>query len=117
MGGTGTRAERTGDTIDIIQQEIRRLAEVGPTADELAKAKSFLKGSYPLNFDTSAKIAGQLVQIQLDHLGIDYINRRAGLIDEVTLDDAKRVAKRLLDEGLIVTVVGRSQAAAPVRVQ
>ena len=111
MGGTGTRAERSGDTIEIIQQEIRRLAEVGPTDDELAKAKSFLKGSYPLNFDTSTKIAGQLVQIQLDDLGIDYIDKRSSLIDAVTLADAKRVAKRLLEEGLIVTVVGRANAA------
>ena len=111
MGGTGTRADRSGDTIDIIQAEIRRLAEVGPTEEELAKAKSYLKGSYALNFDTSSKIAQQLLQIQLDELGIDYINKRASLIEAVTLADAKRVAKRLLEEGLIVTVVGRTSAA------
>jgi hypothetical protein len=45
--------------------------------------------------------------MQLDNLGIDYIERRPGLIDAVTLDDAKRVAKRLLDAGLFITVVGR----------
>ena len=45
--------------------------------------------------------------MQLDDLGIDYIERRGGMIDAVTLDDAKRVAKRLLDGGLLVTVVGR----------
>ncbi len=39
------------------------------------------------------------MQIQLDDLGIDYINRRNDLIDAVTLDDVKRVAKRLLDGG------------------
>ena len=45
--------------------------------------------------------------MQLDNLGIDYIQRRPGIIDAVTLDDAKRVAKRLLDGGLLITVVGR----------
>jgi zinc protease len=109
MGGTGTRAERTFETIDIIEQEMRRLAETGPTEDELAQAKSYLKGSYALGFDTSAKIAGQLVQIQIDDLGIDYIDRRSGLIDAVTIGDVRRVAKRLLDSGLLVTVVGRPQ--------
>jgi zinc protease len=49
------------------------------------------------------------VQMQIDDLGIDYIERRAGLIDAVTLDDAKRVAKRLLDGGMLVTVVGRPE--------
>ena len=109
LGGTGTRAERAGETLDIIEQEIKRLAEAGPSEDELARAKSFLKGSYALGFDTSAKIAGQLVQIQLDELGIDYINRRSSLIDAVMIDDVRRVAKRLLDPGLLVTVVGRPQ--------
>ncbi|HKA73225.1 MAG TPA: pitrilysin family protein [Xanthobacteraceae bacterium] len=109
MGGTGTRAERTGETIEVIEQEIGRLAQTGPTDEELAQAKSYLKGSYALGFDTSAKIAGQLVQIQLDDLGIDYIDRRSAMIDAVTIADVRRVAKRLLDGGLLVTVVGRPQ--------
>jgi zinc protease len=109
MGGTGTRAERAGETIELIEQQIRRLTENGPTDEELAQAKSYLKGSYALGFDTSAKIAGQLVQIQLDELGIDYIDRRNSLIDAVSIDDVRRVAKRLLDAGLLVTVVGKSQ--------
>ena len=63
------------------------------------KTKTYLKGSFPLGLDTSGKIAAQLVQMQLDNLGIDYIERRPALIDAVTLADAKRVAKRLLDAG------------------
>jgi zinc protease len=112
-GGTATRADRAGETLAIIEQEMRRMAELGPTEEELGKAKAFLKGSYALAFDTSTKIAGQLVQIQLDGLGIDYIERRAGMIDAVTLADARRVAKRLLDTGLLIAVVGRSQGLTP----
>jgi zinc protease len=111
MGGTGTRAERAGDTVEIIEHEIRRLADSGPTDEELTNAKSYLKGSYALGFDTSAKIAGQLVQIQLDELGIDYIDRRSALIDAVSIEDVRRASKRLLDSGLLVTVVGRAQGA------
>jgi zinc protease len=83
------------------------MAENGPTEEELAKAKDYLKGSYALRFDTSTKIAAQLVQIQVDDLGIDYIERRNRLIDGVTLDDAKRVAKSLLSTGQLVIVVGK----------
>jgi zinc protease len=108
LGGTGTRAERAGEAVDLIEQEIKQLAETGPTEEELERTKSFLKGSYALGFDTSTKIAGQLVQIQLDDLGIDYIDRRGSMIDAVSLDDTRRVAKRLLN-GLLVTVVGRPQ--------
>jgi zinc protease len=109
MGGTATRADRATQTLEVVEKEIRRIAETGPTQEELAKAKSFLKGSFALRFDTSTKIAGQLVQIQLENLGIDYIDRRNGLIDAVALGDVQRVAKRLLDGGLLVTVVGRPQ--------
>jgi zinc protease len=109
MGGTQTRADKADETVGLIESEIRRLAESGPTAEELEKSKSYLRGSYPLNFDTSTKIANLLVQIQLDDLGIDYIERRNGLIEAVTLDDVRRVAKRLLDGGILVTVVGRPQ--------
>jgi zinc protease len=109
LGGTATRADATGESIEVIEREFRRMAEEGPTEAEFDKAKTYLKGSFALGLDTSNRIASQLVQMQLDDLGIDYIARRPGLIDAVTLDDAKRVAKRLLDPGLLVTVVGRPQ--------
>lgn len=107
LGGTATRADRTADALAVIEEEVRRMAENGPTPDELAAAKSFLKGSYALTLDTSAKIAAQLTQIQIDNLGIDYIQRRGALIDAVTIEDARRVARRLYSGGLLVTVAGR----------
>ena len=107
LGGTATRADRTGDALAIIEAETKRMADDGPTAEELAAAKSYLKGAYALSLDTSSKIAAQLMQIQLDKLGIDYMQRRSAMIDAVTLADAKRVAKRLFGGGMLVTVVGR----------
>lgn len=112
IGGTATRADRTGDAIAIIQAEAKRMADEGPTAEELAKAKSFIKGSYALTLDTSSKIAAQLVQIQTDNLGIDYIQRRGAMIDAVTLDDAKRVAKRLYGSGMLVSIAGEPKGVA-----
>jgi zinc protease len=112
IGGTATRSAVTGQAINIIESEIQRLAEAGPLEQEVTDAKSYLEGSYALGLDTSPKIAGQLVQIQLDHLGIDYIDRRASMIEAVTMADTKRVAKRLLDAGLLVTVVGQPQGVS-----
>jgi zinc protease len=109
VGGTATRAAATGEALGIIEKEIHRLAEAGPTAEELADAKAFLEGSFALSLDTSGKIAALLVQFQNDKLGIDYIDRRTSLIEAVTLGDTKRVAKRLLDAGLLETIVGRPE--------
>jgi len=112
MVSTQTAADRTGEALDVIEAQIARMASEGPTEDELAKAKAYLKGSYALRFDTSSKIAATLLQNQLDELGIDYINRRNGLIDAVTIDDARRVAKRLGVGGMLTTVVGRPKGLA-----
>jgi zinc protease len=112
LGGTATRADRTADTVDIIEKEIHRLAASGPTETELAGAKNYLNSSFVLNLDTSTKIASMLVQLQLDDLGVDYFTRRSAMIEAVTLDDAKRVAKRLLDNGMLVTVVGKPAGVA-----
>lgn len=106
VGGVGTRADRAAETLAVIKEQIRRMADVGPTEKELAETKAFLIGSYPLRFDTSDKIAGQLLSIQLDNLGIDYTDRRNGLIEKVTLDDVKRVARRILSKDLTVVTVG-----------
>jgi zinc protease len=107
IGSTATRSDRTAEALQIIEHEIARMRTEGPTADELAKAKAYLKGSYALSLDTSTKITAQLVQIQIDDLGIDYIDRRGAMIDAVTLDDAKRAAQRLAVGGLLVSVAGR----------
>ncbi len=106
IGHVGTAAEKVDETIRIIEGEFARMRDAGPTDAELTEAKAYLIGSYPLRFDTSDKIAGSLLAIQVDDLGIDYIDKRNGLIEAVTLDDAKRVAKRLFGAPLSVVVVG-----------
>jgi zinc protease len=113
LGGVSTRNDRAAESLTIILEEIQRIAAAGPTADELAKAKSYLVGSYALRFDTSAKIAAQLLGIQLDRLGIDYIERRNALIEAVTAEDVRRAAARFLTPGmLLVTLVGRPNLSA-----
>ena len=107
-GGTSTKNERAKESLDVIGQEIDALATQGPTAEELDKAKKFLTGSYALRFDTSLKIASQLVNLQTEGFDVSYLDERNGLIEAVSLDDAKRVGTRMLGAGpLLTTVVGR----------
>jgi len=109
-GATSTKNERAGEAMDVVGNEIRNLAEQGPSEEELDKAKKYLIGSYALRFDTSTKIAGQLVHLQTDGYGVDYLDERNRLIAAVTLEDAKRAAGRLLEKGeLLVVVAGRPQ--------
>lgn len=108
LGASGTRNDRAAETVKVIQDEWRRMAAEGPTAKELEDAKLFLTGSFPLQFSSSDRISGILTAIQLDDLGIDYLEKRNALIEAVTLEDAHRLARTLLDPaGLSFVVVGQ----------
>jgi zinc protease len=112
IGSTGTRSDRAAKTIEAINKEVSRMAEDGPTQQELNEAKSYIKGSQMLALDTSSKLASALLQYQLDKLPIDYIEKRNALVEAVTLDQAKQAAKRLWSHGLMTVVVGRAEAIA-----
>jgi len=107
-GGVATKNDAVKQSIDVIRGELERMAKDGPTEAELANAKSYLTGSFALRFDTNAKIANQLLWMLHEDMGIDYPSRRNALIEAVTMDDAKRAAKRLLKvDDLFITVVGK----------
>lgn len=104
---TATRSDRAAETLEIIRDTVRRMAEEGPTEAELAAAKKYIIGSYALNnLDSSGAIATTLLSLQQEDLGIDYMERRDAIIDAVTLDDVKAAAKKLLSAEPAVLVVG-----------
>jgi zinc protease len=107
-GGTSTKNERAGESLSVIEEEIAKISKDGPTQDELEKAQKYMIGSYALRFDTSTKIAANLVSLQTDGYDVDYLDRRNDLIAAITLQDTQRVAKRLFDGGkLLVAVAGK----------
>ncbi len=114
LGGVATKNEAVSQSIHVIREELARIAANGPTAEELDNAKRYLTGSYALRFDSSVKIANTLLWIQIEDLGIDYIDRRNSEVDAVTLDDVKRVASQLIKPGnLVITVVGQPVGLMP----
>jgi zinc protease len=109
-GQVATRNDRVGDSVQVIKEEWRRMAEGGVTPKELADAKTYLNGSFPLQLESTAAIAGLLQVIQTEKLGIDYLDRRKAMIDKVTQADVKRAAHRLLDvDHLSFVILGDPQ--------
>jgi zinc protease len=118
MGGTANENSRVGKALEIIRAEWQRMGDEGPSEQELIDAKTYINGSFALGLDSTGRIAALLASMQYDNLGIDYLDRRAGLINGVTLADAKRVARRLLHADRLLTVVvgepeGVSSAESP----
>jgi zinc protease len=105
-----TGNKTAAEALDVARKVIARYAEEGPTQAELDEAKTYLTGSYGLRFSSNAAIASQLLGLQQQNLGIDYVEKRNALVEAVTLEQVKAQAKRLLHpDRLIVTVVGRPE--------
>ncbi len=105
--GTATRSDRAAETLGVIRDTVRRMAEEGPTEAELAAAKQYVIGAYALNnLDSSSAIASTLLSLQEEKLGIDYIDRRTALIEAVTLDEVKAAARKLLTADPAILVIG-----------
>ena len=108
LGSAGTANKRAHETLSVIKTEWDKMAARGVSKKELNDAKTYLTGSFPLRFSSSGRIASMLVGMQSAQLPIDYLQTRNSLIEAVTKDDIKRVAKKLLkSENLVIIVVGR----------
>jgi zinc protease len=109
-GGTTTKNERARESFDVASHEIRDVALKGLSEEELEKGKTYLIGSYPLRFDTSVKIAAQLVHIQLEGRSPEWLVERNLEIAAVTGESLKRAAERAFGDGsLYTTVVGKPE--------
>ena len=97
IGSVATRADAVHQTISVVHDTMANFAATGATQAELDDAKTFLTGSFPIAFASTSGIASQLSAFQRQGLDIGYVARRNGMIQAVTLDDIKRVSKRLFD--------------------
>jgi len=110
---TGSANERIAEAIRVIKAEMTRLRVEGVTEAELADAKTYLSGALALSLDSSGSIASLLHSLQIDGLSPDHLTKRGQLIAAVRLDDVRRVARRLLrDESLTTVVVGKPVGVA-----
>ena len=96
--------------IDVTKSEMARFAKDGATAKELADAKTFLTGSFPLTLDSNAKIARTLNAYQRSGLSADYVEKRNGMIQAVTLAKVNEMAKKYFDPARLVVVIAGTPA-------
>ncbi|MGZ3215214.1 M16 family metallopeptidase [Paracoccus sp. T5] len=109
QGGMAGSNATTAEAVDLIRQEWSRMSE-GVTEQELADARTYLTGEYPLRFDGNGRIASILSGMQLIGLPIDYINTRNEKVEAVTAEDVARVAGEMLDtDQLRFVLVGRPE--------
>jgi zinc protease len=110
LGTFSTATETTDRALQLLREELADMAQNGPTAEELRKVKSFINGSFPLNFSDNNSIAGALLSVKRRGLSTSYFKDRPNRVNAVTLEDVKATAAKLLKpENQIVVVVGRKK--------
>ena len=116
VGTVESDKSKITQALDTMRGEMARFAKSGATAKELTDAKTYLTGSFPLAFDSNARIATQLNSFQRDGLAVDYVVKRNALIQAVTLEQVNAMAKRyFVPDRLTVVVAGTPQRAAPAK--
>jgi zinc protease len=113
--GLQTKNENAGPAVGEVLREMRRIRDQGVTAQELADAKSYLTGSFPLRMDTNSKLAGLISTVEYYKLGLDYADRYRTLIEAITKEEILRVARAYLtpDRYVLVVVADQTKAALP----
>ncbi len=105
--GTFTKNESVGDAIEEILKQLRKIRQETAKPEELADAKSYLNGSYPMRFETPNQVAGQLLHVELYGLGDDYISTYRDKVQNVDLQQVKQAAAQYIDpDNMVIVVVG-----------
>lgn len=108
VGSVATQAEKKQESIDVIREEIEKLAARGVTEEELESARKYVVGAYPFGLDSSRAIASHILDLQLDGLPIDYMKKREKLFNDVTIVEVNELTKDMFgDDGWVFLSVGK----------
>jgi zinc protease len=93
----GVDPAHVGQAIDGILSEVSRLRDEPLPAEDLADSQAYLTGSMPLRLETNEGVASILLHMERYGLGLDYLQRYTGLVNAVTVDDVREMARKYLD--------------------
>ncbi len=100
------RTPVTGDSLKEFFYELERISREPVSEKEIADAKSYLTGVFPIRLETQEGLTDQLVQIKMLNLPDDYLQNYRDRIQAVSIADILRVAEKYVkpDEAAVVVV-------------
>ena len=105
--GFDTNEALADELIEICDAEIRKIAENGPLAEEIAKSKEFLQKNYNNVLESNNGWISAISRYYDE--GYNYKDEYLGILDSVTADDVKAFAQKLLNDGNRTLVVMRPE--------
>lgn len=111
QAGTEVRTEVTDSTLVELLNQLRLIRQDDLTDTELASAKGFMVGSFPLAIETPQQVARAVANTKLMGLGDDYLPKYRERLAAVTAADTKKAARTVIHpDSAVVVVVGDGQA-------
>jgi zinc protease len=108
------RTSVTGDALKEFFYELERIREEKVAEDELADAKSFLTGVFPIRAETQEGLTGLISNQVLYGLPDDYLQTYRERIDSITADDVLRVARLYVrPDSAAIVIIGDAKEIVP----
>jgi zinc protease len=109
-----TKNESTTQALDLTIQTLQKLHKEGVTAEQLASAKSFMKGQFPPTIETSGQLARRIATDEFYGFDDGEINQLEAKIDAVTPEIARQVIQKHFPlDNLVFVLIGKAPAIGP----
>lgn len=92
----GSSPNNVDKAIDLLKREIEKFKQTGATMQQFNRAREFIIGVFPIALETNQGVARTLLDAEFYGLGIDYLQRRAGIYRSITLEAVNAAAKKYL---------------------
>jgi predicted Zn-dependent peptidase len=107
----GTAPDQLGEVLDLVDDEISRFVDDGPTPAELRVASGYLVGSTLLGLEDSGGCMSRIGKAVLNHGEVLDLDALLDHYRAVTADDVLRVSRAVLGgDERTVAVVGRGRS-------
>ncbi|HEY3384002.1 MAG TPA: pitrilysin family protein [Vicinamibacterales bacterium] len=109
MAQTNTRSETTGEVLRLMVDEFSTLRRERVGEQELADAKAYLTGAFPLTIETPDEIATHILNVLFYDLPIEELQTYRQRVNAVSVDDiARATLKYLKPDRLSIVLVGNA---------
>ncbi len=108
------RTAVTGDSLKEFFYELERIRVDKVGEDELADAKNFLTGVFPIRAETQEGLTNLILNQYLYGLPEDYLQTYRDKINAITVDEVLRVAqKHIRPDEMAIVIVGDAEEVLP----
>ncbi len=102
----GCAPGKVEEVLDLARKELAAVAADGLNAEEIARGKGMVKGSYVLGLEDTGSRMSRLAKSELMYGDLMTVDELLARVDAVTPEEVRRIAAELLDQPMTLAVVG-----------